>query len=280
MSTGFSRESEQQTFTLAAAGWSRETVRVGSASAWPELVGAAARLSALGFFALVAASGLVEPGGWPQAVLVLVVAVGSAWIGPMLAAGYGPSLPAEACCPDCGGELGPWSAGYRRLVRFAGEIRWLRLTRGRCRACARTHALLPSFLLAYRRDVADTVGAALLGAASGRGHRALAATLGLPAETVRGWLRRARETQATRRARASLFGFAFALGADPPRPPPIPDPLLWLLDAVASAHERAWARYGPPMGGPWNLASALTRGRLLGTPDIPPSATPAHPEQE
>jgi hypothetical protein len=256
-----------------------------SASAWSDAAGVAVRLAALAFFPLVAAVWLVERGGWRQAGLMLVVPVGSAWIAPMLAVGCGPPLPAQASCPDCGGELGRWP-GYRRLVRFRSETRRVRLARVRCRACGQTHALLPSFLLAYRRDVVDTVGAALLGAAGGLGHRPLAATLGLPAETVRGWLRRARTNQAMR-AYAALLDFVYALGADPPRPPPIADPLLWLLDALASAHRLACTRFGPDIDGPWNVASALTRGQLLGTlnPNRHPRndkvrIAPLHPQPE
>jgi len=46
--------------------------------------------------------------------------------------------------------------------------------------------------LPRQADTAATVGAALLAASDGLGHRRVADQLGLPATTVRGWLRRAR----------------------------------------------------------------------------------------
>jgi hypothetical protein len=45
-------------------------------------------------------------------------------------------------------------------------------------------------MLARRADVAAVIGSALAAKATGAGHRRIAAALGRPAETVRGWLRR------------------------------------------------------------------------------------------
>jgi Domain of unknown function (DUF6431) len=53
-------------------------------------------------------------------------------------------------CPGCGRRLGGWG-GYWRWVRGPGSARlWIR--RGRCSTCARSHALLPDFLLERRLD--------------------------------------------------------------------------------------------------------------------------------
>src|SRR5207247_6237391 len=103
-----------------------------------------------------------------------------------------PGPPAEARCPDCGGELRGFWVGYGRSVRFTSRIVRLRIGRSRCRGCGKTHALLPSFVVPRRLDAAIVIGAALELAAAGRGHRPLAARLSLPATTVRGRLRRAR----------------------------------------------------------------------------------------
>ncbi len=100
---------------------------------------------------------------------MLVVAVHSELAAAILACGLGPQLPAHARCPRCEGRLSPWTS-YTRLVRHRGATTRLRVCRCRCRRCERTHALLPSFLLAYRRDVVTTVGQALVGAARGAGH--------------------------------------------------------------------------------------------------------------
>src|SRR5262249_26995165 len=71
--------------------------------------------------------------------------------------------------------------------------RQVRPDRARCRSrsCKATHVVLATEL-PHRGYGLDVIGAALLGAARGRGHRALATQLKLPAATVRSWLRRAR----------------------------------------------------------------------------------------
>src|SRR5436190_11053509 len=110
---------------------------------------------------------------------MLVVAVHSQQISALLARGVGPALPDDARCPRCEGPLSPWTS-YTRMVRHRAITTRLRVRRCRCRRCERTHALLPSFLLAYRRDVVATVGQALVGGALGVGHRPLARNAALP----------------------------------------------------------------------------------------------------
>src|SRR5258708_8101634 len=65
-------------------------------------------------------------------------------------------------CPSCAGPLVFWS-GYRRHVRAAGRCVRIFIPRLRCGPCAVSHALLPSFVLAWRLDTAGTVGAGLAG---------------------------------------------------------------------------------------------------------------------
>jgi hypothetical protein len=50
--------------------------------------------------------------------------------------------------------------------------------------------LLPAAMLVRRADEAQVIGAAVTVAARGRGRRRIVAELGVPEETVRGWLRR------------------------------------------------------------------------------------------
>jgi hypothetical protein len=52
-----------------------------------------------------------------------------------------------------------------------------------------THVLLPVTLLLRRAYLADLIWAALMAKAAGAGHRVIGARLGVPAATVRGWLR-------------------------------------------------------------------------------------------
>lgn len=213
--------------------------------------------------ALVAGSAPIAALSLRKAAAVLSVAVPEDQLAAMLARGEGPRLPPGASCPNCEGQLGPWP-GYRRLVRHRGRTRRLRLHRARCRRCGRTHALMPSFLAAYRRDVVATIGGALLGAASGRGHRQLAAAAGVPASTARGWIRRARRGCAPTGAR--LRRYAFELEVQPSRSPPAADPIGQLLEPIAQVTQAVQERWGAALErvSPFQIATAVSGGRLLG----------------
>lgn len=182
----------------------------------------------------------------------------------MLRAGIGPSLTAGMRCRDCSGELGSWGS-YRRRVRVGRARFRLLVRRARCRACERTHALLPGFLLCRRLDAVDAVGCALGMACEGRGYRPIAAALGRAVSTVRGWLRRLG-------ARADLLrgwfvGLAVEMAEPPARAPPeaSSSPLGLLVRAIADAFLAARLRLGPGAvtGGVWAFSSAATSGRLL-----------------
>lgn len=97
-------------------------------------------------------------------------------------------------CPGCLGVLRPWGWARERLIRHGtGAGRFLvrhRPRRGRCGGCAATHVLLETGLAARRADAAAVIAAAVEAkTATGQGHRRIAAVLGRPASTVRGWLR-------------------------------------------------------------------------------------------
>src|SRR5215469_7530087 len=107
------------------------------------------------------------------------------------AAGREVEFPRPAC-PACAGPLVLWS-GYWRHVRAAGRCRKIFVPRLRCRACRVSHALLPAFVLAWRLDVAETVGAVIAEVAGGGcGVRPAAARWGVPYTTARGWVRGSR----------------------------------------------------------------------------------------
>lgn len=89
--------------------------------------------------------------------------------------------------PVCPGVLAPWGWGRRRDVWGVGT---LRPRRGRCSSCLVTQVLLPVTVLLRRADAAAAIWAALVARAAGHGHRMIAALVGSPACTVRGWLRR------------------------------------------------------------------------------------------
>lgn len=113
--------------------------------------------------------------------------------------------PANASCPDCGGDLRKWGNARWRVVRGAVEDWRLRPGRVRCGCCRVTQVVLPPEVLLRRRDAVDVVAQAWRLFASGAGARRVARLIGVPMETTRGWLRRLRARAAVMygRARAS-----------------------------------------------------------------------------
>ena len=166
-------------------------------------------------------------------------------------------------CPrgGCGGRLRPWGHARPRRRRLSGgryETHTPR--RARCRACGQTHVLISTRSYPRRADRVETVGAALLGAASGLGHRRVAASVDLPATTVRGWLRRARANSEAVRADATVATHQLDPMAD--RFDPTGNALGDMVDAVGRA-VAAWVlRFGPGPS-PCQLAVALTGAAIL-----------------
>lgn len=161
-------------------------------------------------------------------------------------------------CPGCAGVLGGW--GHARARQVRGLEGRLRPRRARCRGCARTHVLLPVSVLARRADCVAVIGAGLLAWAGGRGHRRVAAVLGVPASTVRGWFRRFAAHACRWRDRFT----ATLVGLDPD-PAPVSARGSVVADAVEVIGLGAAAvvrRFGPRP--PWEFASAISGGLLLG----------------
>ena len=162
-------------------------------------------------------------------------------------------------CSSCCGTLGPWGHARTRVVRCAAGDRWLRPRRARCRGCAETHVLLPDLVFCVVCDGVSAIGAAIEAKVAGTAHRRIAERLGVPKDTVRGWLRRfAARAEAIR---AHFTRWAFAL--DPELGPVLPAGSVFAdaLEAIAVA-VRAWVlRFGSwPV---WQLVSALSGGGLL-----------------
>jgi hypothetical protein len=166
-------------------------------------------------------------------------------------------------CPGCGGRLAGW--GFARERVFFGPCRRveaLRPRRSRCVSCLVTHVLLPARLLARRADEAVVIGAALAIAAAGRGYRAAASQLGVPAGTVRGWVRRA--TGRAGQVRAAFTRVAGVLSPDPVPLEPAGSPLADALVAVAATAAAAASRWPRLLAvSPWQVAAAVTDGSLL-----------------
>src|SRR6266480_1287525 len=122
-------------------------------------------------------------------------------------------------CPACSGRLAGWGHARQRVIRGEGGIGWrLRPRRSRCGGCGVTHVLLPVSCLLRRADMAAVIWAGLAASAAGAGYRKIAARLGRPASTVRGWLARFR-------SRAGLVRGVFTMwlcALDPDPPPLLP----------------------------------------------------------
>jgi Homeodomain-like domain len=162
-------------------------------------------------------------------------------------------------CPSCRGVLGPWGHGRERSLRGAAGGWLLRPRRARCRGCAGTHVLLPDVALVRRRDEVAVIGQAIEAKLAGVGHRPIAERLGVPKDTVRGWLRRFAER--AEQIRSHFTRWAVAL--DPELGPVMPagSDVVDALEAVAVV-ARAWVlRFGS--GEVWRIAGALSGGRLL-----------------
>src|ERR1700739_1861542 len=114
-------------------------------------------------------------------------------------------------CPTCrDGVLGGW--GYGRARQVEGLSDPLRPRRARCRVCMVTHVLLPVTVLLRRAYAAERIWAVLTARSEGSGHRRIAAGLGGPAGTVRGWLRRA--AQRLEQMRVWFVTVAVSAGVD------------------------------------------------------------------
>lgn len=157
----------------------------------------------------------------------------------------------ELACPQsgCDGQLRPWSkAGVRRVRGRDGTSVRLRPDRARCRACRRSHVLLPAQFLPRRGYDVHVVGAALLEAAEGAGYRRAAAAVDVPASTVRGWLTsvRARSTTLV----AGALELIRAAGQDPPWPARLPAWAGWRLSEAVAALAAAARGYALALARP------------------------------
>jgi hypothetical protein len=182
-----------------------------------------------------------------------------------VAAGRGVEFP-RPDCPSCGGPLVFWS-GYRRHVRAADRCQKIFVPRLRCMPCRVSHALLPAFVLAWRLDAAETVGAVIGQVVGGGcGVRPAAARAGVPYTTARGWVRRFR-------ARGLELGTGFAalavdLGGEAIGPAGPAG--RFALAAIGAAFAAAAVLPGWLAVGAWRFASSVSGGRLIAANTVSP----------
>jgi len=163
-------------------------------------------------------------------------------------------------CPGCSGQLRRWGFARTRSLRSTGGRVSLRPRRVRCAGCGVTHVLLPALAPARRGYVIDVVGHALLASAFGQGHRTIGADLGVPADTVRGWIRRVRARAEWLRVQGTISAHKF----DPMLPAIVPAGSA-LADAVSVLGMAAAAlvrRLGP-IAPPWQIIAMIARWQLL-----------------
>jgi transposase-like protein len=176
-------------------------------------------------------------------------------------------------CPWCGtGRLRARGYGRERVIgALGGGRRWLRPRRGRCRSCGATHILLPAWSAPGRAGAVGVIArAAAASVLHGTGTARLGAELGVPAATVRGWLRRLRERAGQMLQEAAAgFGRLVAVieapeGRDPSPPGPagarLGDALALVAACAAAAvrwHRREEANL-EALAGRFGLAIALT----------------------
>lgn len=170
-------------------------------------------------------------------------------------------------CPVCRGVLGPWGWARPRRVHGLGSVR---PRRARCVDCLVSHVLLPVTMLVRRGYAAVIVWAALVARGDGWGHRRVAASVGVPADTVRGWLRRMADR--VERVRAVFIAVSAAVGIDQPAAVGAGGPWRDMLAAVGAAMVAMKARFGPAGSvgevTAAGVAVACSAGRLL-SPDWP-----------
>jgi len=121
--------------------------------------------------------------------------------------------------------------------------------------------LLADVALLRRRDEVSVIGAAIEAKVAGVGYRRIARGLGVPADTVRGWLRRFGERAELVRAHFTRCAVALDVELGPVLP--AGGGVADALEVVAVAG-RAWVlRFGP--ADLWPVASRLSSGELLTT---------------
>jgi hypothetical protein len=124
--------------------------------------------------------------------------------------------------------------------------------------------VLAAWSLPRRRDSVETVGAALVMAADGSGHRTIAARLDRPESTVRNWLRRARA--AAERLRRTGVVATHELGSSHGPMKPRATPLAEAVDALGYAARAAVLRLGLVGVSPWRIIAMVQSRRAARRP--------------
>lgn len=168
----------------------------------------------------------------------------------------------ELSCPSCGGVLAGWGRARPRQVRGPHGPVELCPRRSRCTGCGVTHVLLPVSALLRRADTAAVIVSALAAKARcGFGFRRIAADLGRPGETVRGWLRRFAERAAA--VRSVFTVWLRAVDPDPVMPDAAGGGFVDAVVAIGALAAAVGRRFVLPGVSLAETAVAVSGGRLL-----------------
>jgi hypothetical protein len=116
-------------------------------------------------------------------------------------------------------------------------------------------------LLVRRADTAAVIGAGLTAKATGAGHRLIAALVGRPAETVRGWLRRF--AARVEPVRVVFTRWCCDLAPDPVLPGPAGSAWADAIAAIGATAAAVGARFCIGEVPVWQTAAAVSGARLL-----------------
>ena len=108
----------------------------------------------------------------------------------------------------------------------------------------------------------EVVGPALLGSAQGRSHRTIAAELGLPADTVRGWIRKVNGRAEWLRTTATVAAHTLDANLPPIPPTQVRSAFAEAISALGAAAAAARLMFGPTAT-PWEFLAAIAHGHLL-----------------
>ncbi len=115
-------------------------------------------------------------------------------------------------------------------------------------------------MLVRRADAVAVIGQALLATTRGTGHRSIAAGLGRPVSTVRGWLRRFGVRADS--LRVLFTGLLHMLDGSAAAVPATGSVFADALEVLGLAAAAAARLFGPRP--PWQFASSASGGLLLG----------------
>lgn len=139
------------------------------------------------------------------------------------------------------------------------------VSRSHARPFAEPHAM-PVSLVVSLPTATKAFGVEATATSAVLGHRRIADRLGVPAATVRGWLRRFAARAG--HIRAVVTGWAHRLDATVGRITPRGSPFDDALEALGVAVDAAIRVLGPARS-PWHVAAALTGAAMLSTGTIP-----------